>query len=589
MRGLLQDERGALFVLRAVTAVALGFLWLYNPEAETPGLAPALWIGLYAATDLLLLRLSRRLFDHPSFRPALFLGDVLVVSAAIYSSEGWNGDFFLIYFLVILMSGIQMEVWQSFLVGAAACVLYPSLWRHAHPGADWLDPSLLLRLPFLFVVSVFSAVLAQSAKTRLKAQEERHGEELREVMALLAVYRASRALFSAMSLENLLPRLAKLSAEVLKADDAVLLLRTQDGGLETAAAIGLARGDEEARRSRLELARRVMGRRAPDSPPSILGPPAGDPDLKDLPLKGVAACLVCPLTAQGEAEGAWVACRRVSGGPFSGSDAREAVIFSSLMAQAIRNARIHRALEEKVRDLEEANRRLKEANFLLIRTEKLATVGQLAAGIAHELNNPLAGSLGLCRVLAEDGSIPESARRDFEAMRGRLVSCASIVKDLLTFARQETPRREPVGVGPLLEAVVNLCRHDFEKAGLGLEQDAQASLPPVLGDPSLLQQVFMNLATNARHAMEGRQGAKLKITASREGDALSVRFQDEGCGIPRENLGRIFDPFFTTKPPGRGTGLGLSISHGIIQQHGGRIEIESVVGKGSAFTVQLPL
>ena len=226
----------------------------------------------------------------------------------------------------------------------------------------------------------------------------------------------------------------------------------------------------------------------------------------------------------------------------------------------------------------------------------MAAIGQLAGGVAHELNNPLTGVLIYAKRLFK--KVDDSTLRDNAALRDfpeslRLINeaalrCKDITDSLLTFSRQAGLEFAPLDVNEVIENTLTLIKSQLKSYRITLVQEWQPDLPPVVGNANQLQQVFTNLIINAQQAMPDR-GELTIVTSCVDGQFVRVRFSDTGCGIPEENLDRIFEPFFTTRPVGQGTGLGLSVSYGIIEAHGGFIEVESKVGVGSTFTVRLPV
>jgi signal transduction histidine kinase len=223
------------------------------------------------------------------------------------------------------------------------------------------------------------------------------------------------------------------------------------------------------------------------------------------------------------------------------------------------------------------------------RAEKLASVGQLSAGIAHEINNPLGIILGYTQLLLRNEA-PETERHaDLKVIEKHVRNCKNIVESLLNFARMSKPEKEIVHICEVIDDVLNFIRHQSESDHITLKREYEPDIPPVLLDEKKIKQVVVNLVMNAKHAV-GTQGT---ITLSAKHDAVSgqivIKVKDTGCGIEEKNLSRIFDPFFTTKPTGQGTGLGLSVSYGIVRNHGGDIFAESEPGRGAVFTVVLPV
>lgn len=232
---------------------------------------------------------------------------------------------------------------------------------------------------------------------------------------------------------------------------------------------------------------------------------------------------------------------------------------------------------------------LKRLEEQLIQAEKLAAMGQMLAGVAHELNNPLTAILGVTELLRERPSPDETSRRQLELTHRQARRAARIVQNLLEFSRPASPQKKPLDVNNLIERTLQLHEHSLRRNGIEVDFHPQPGFPGVVGDANQLIQVFLNLVTNAEQAIrEIRDSGRLQIRLGRTGDRVSVAFQDDGIGIRPEALPRIFDPFYTTKRPGGGTGLGLSICLSIVREHGGTIEAEALPAGGSAFTVYLP-
>ena len=224
----------------------------------------------------------------------------------------------------------------------------------------------------------------------------------------------------------------------------------------------------------------------------------------------------------------------------------------------------------------------------LLHTEKMAAVGQLVSGVAHEVNNPLTAILGFADLLMENSEVPESARKDLRVILQEAQRTKQIVQNLLSFARQMPPQRKPVQLNPILKRTVQLRAYDLQSRGVAVTENLRDHLPFVIGDSHQLQQVFLNILNNAYDAVrEVAQSPRIEISTSCTSDAVEVSFRDNGCGITQPE--RIFDPFFTTKQVGEGTGLGLSICYGIVKEHGGEIICENnAEGRGATFTVRLP-
>jgi PAS domain S-box-containing protein len=225
----------------------------------------------------------------------------------------------------------------------------------------------------------------------------------------------------------------------------------------------------------------------------------------------------------------------------------------------------------------------------LMHAEKLAAVGQLVSGVAHEVNNPLTAILGFTDLLMENPEIPESARRDLRVILQEAQRTKQIVQNLLSFARQNPPQRQPVHLNNIVQRTVHLRSYDFISHGVQVVERLDESLPAVIGDSHQLQQVFLNILNNAYDAVrETSRPSRIEIMSARASEFVEISFRDNGPGIL--DPGKIFDPFFTTKDVGKGTGLGLSICYGIVHEHGGEILCHNNSdSEGATFVVRLPI
>lgn len=235
------------------------------------------------------------------------------------------------------------------------------------------------------------------------------------------------------------------------------------------------------------------------------------------------------------------------------------------------------------------NKLRKRAQEEVIKSERMAMIGQLSAGVAHEINNPLGSILLFTRILLKKSPSEGIFRDNLERIEKDVKRCQNIVQGLLEFARQREPHIEMVYINDLIDKTVLLFENQPNVHNIGIIKNFQPVLPPVSVDPSQIQQVFVNIVMNAIDAMGGKGTLTIGTRYNEEGACIEIAFGDTGCGIPPEIINRIFEPFFTTKGTGHGTGLGLSISYGIIQRHGGELNVRSTVGKGSTFTIILPV
>ena len=233
---------------------------------------------------------------------------------------------------------------------------------------------------------------------------------------------------------------------------------------------------------------------------------------------------------------------------------------------------------------------LKRLEEQLIQAEKLAAMGQMLAGVAHELNNPLTAILGVTELLRDSEGVEENTKRQLELTHRQARRAARIVQNLLEFSRPAAPQKRPVDVNSLIERTLQLQDHSLRRNNVHVDFQPQSDLPMVIGDANQLIQVFLNLISNAEHAIrEVRETGRVQIRIGCIGEHISVTVQDDGVGVSPEALPKLFDPFYTTKRPGGGTGLGLSICMSIVREHGGSIDVETLPAGGSAFTVYLPV
>jgi PAS domain S-box-containing protein len=237
-----------------------------------------------------------------------------------------------------------------------------------------------------------------------------------------------------------------------------------------------------------------------------------------------------------------------------------------------------------VRDITEK----KQMERQLIQAEKLSSLGGILSGVAHEMNNPLTSIIGIAQMIMR-GPVPEDIREKLEVIHRESLRTAKIIQGLLTFAREHKPERKMISVNKIIEESYRLREYEFRVDNIAINLELTKEVPLTAADPHQLQQVFINLINNSHDALTGGSGSQLVIRSSVRDGTIRIEFEDDGPGIPEQDIGFIFDPFFTTKEVGKGTGLGLSIVYGIIKEHSGRIEVNSVPGKGAKFTIYLPV
>jgi len=289
--------------------------------------------------------------------------------------------------------------------------------------------------------------------------------------------------------------------------------------------------------------------------------------------------LEVPTAIQGRVTGrlrAWVASDDLSP-----AEAEQILrIVASQVAVAAENARLYEGLRRQMEEL-------RQTQAQLVQSAKLAAIGELAANVAHEINNPMTSILGYATLMLDEGVDAATVMEYLKTIQSEALRIRETVRALLDFSRQRDFTKEHVDISQAVKDTLALVRRHAALSNIAVEEKYDTNLPPVEVDVPQCKQVFLNLITNALDAMP--HGGTLTVTTSRDGDFIRIGFADTGGGIPEANLARIFDPFFTTKPAVKGTGLGLSVSLGIIQSHGGTIDVKSEMGKGSVFSVKLPI
>ena len=304
--------------------------------------------------------------------------------------------------------------------------------------------------------------------------------------------------------------------------------------------------------------------------------------------EGFQSTVYIPLTTRGASIG--VMCvSSLNQNTFSSEFVEFLTAIGNHIGVAVDNANVHKNIKEAYQDL-------KEVQEQIVWTEKLASLGKLAATIAHEINNPLAGVLNYIRLIIKQLSRNRFSHEKFEdilrylkIMESETARCGEIVKDLLSFARRTKITMESNRIEDIINKTLNLISHELEMKELQVKKNIAPNLPKIKCDFKQIQQVLLNLMYNASEAMPN--GGALTVAANKAdgGKALiEVAISDTGCGISEKNMENIFEPFFTTKEEGKGVGLGLSVVYGIIAKHNGTISVESEPGKGSTFKVRLP-
>ena len=300
-----------------------------------------------------------------------------------------------------------------------------------------------------------------------------------------------------------------------------------------------------------------------------------------------------PLRAHGQILGVLNVSKKGDREAFTESDLNFLTTLLSHIGFALENARLLQEAKESALKLEQAldqqTKRLDQARQQVIQSDKLSALGQLIAGVAHELNNPLTTIIGRSELMLRQTE-DEKTHRDLEGILSQGQRAAKIVRNLLSFARQTSPEKKACNVNEILHNILDMLEYDFRVSNIEVKTELDPELPQTMADASQIQQVFVNLVNNAHQAMkEQERPGRLTVRTRRHGDRLRVEISDTGPGIALEQQEHVFEPFYTTKAESKGTGLGLSISYGIVRAHSGHIEFSSRVGEGSTFVIELPV
>ncbi|MFQ5829394.1 MAG: sensor histidine kinase [Candidatus Methylomirabilia bacterium] len=431
----------------------------------------------------------------------------------------------------------------------------------------------------------------------LAVVEARETVNKREIDQLRTLVKTGMVLSARLSLTAVLRRIANMACKVLKARYGALGVLDARGGLSQFITAGI---DEKTKRAigPLPVGKGILGVLVQEAKPLRLRDLTTDPRSHGLPPNHppMKSFLGVPIVSKGKVFGNLYLTEKQGIEEFSEEDEALAMTLAAQAAIAIENSSLYEQLHRSYQQL-------KRSQDLLLRQEKLASLGRLAAGLAHELNNPLNHIAGFVEALQRRSQTETLlASKEFEdfprflrTVQGEVDRAASIVRRLLDFARQREPAFVPVDLGRLIVESVSLVDRQAAMGNKRILVGSLASSVQVKADAQMLQQLFLNLLTNALDAMKGtgkvRVAADLVPGDQRHQPAnVQISVTDEGCGIPPEDLPKVFDPFFTTKEVGKGTGLGLPICQSIVEQHGGTIEIQSEgLGKGTTVTVRLPV
>ncbi len=399
------------------------------------------------------------------------------------------------------------------------------------------------------------------------------------------IYDISRAFVSTTSLDDLLDLIVHSAVDTIEgADNCVLHLFDQESGELDPRALSFAQVRPHAEgKNHLRIGRGVAGVALQEG--QVMNVPDVSRDPRFVPSDGgrsFISMMAAPLKL-GERRIGTLSVDSQERNAFSDSDGRLLMTLATQAAAAIENARL-------VSDLQESLEHLKTTQDQLVQSEKLSALGQLIAGVAHELNNPLTAIMGYTQLLQMSDRFDEKAQKDLKRVHIQAQRAAEIVENLLTFARQHRVERQYVDVNEIIERTLELRSYQLHVENVEVVRELDENLPRTMVDASQMQQVFLNLINNAQDAMiEHDGGGTLTIRSQAKGDKIRASVSDTGPGLSPEAEKHLFEPFFTTKEVDKGTGLGLSICFGIVDGHDGRIWAENAPGEGATFIIELPI
>jgi two-component system NtrC family sensor kinase len=442
---------------------------------------------------------------------------------------------------------------------------------------------------------MLEAIDRSLTEVRLRAERDKLTEGLmeanqrldRRVKELDVLSRVGKSVTALLETEQLLLRIVDAGLYLTGAEEgSLLLIDKESGDLYMRAQRNV--GERFARGFRVKVQDTIAGQVVRTGEPYWSS--VDDQRLKVKTNYLVMSLAYIPLKIATKVVGVLLLDNKLSNRPFTEDDIYLLSTLADYAAIAIEKAELYGQLkefnEELERRVQERTQELRAAQDQLIQSEKLASIGELAAGVAHEINNPIGVILGFAQVLLRRTHEGDPMHRPLSLIEREGVRCKNIVQDLLDFARQNKPAPRRLNVNKVIEAAAGLMEHQANSDQVMVVKGYAPDLPDVVADENQLQQVFFNILLNAYQAMP--EGGELHITSRLEEDEVQAVFSDTGAGIPQEHIHHIFDPFFTTKEVGEGTGLGLSVSYGIVRQHGGTIEVQSENGSGATFIVKLP-
>ncbi|MFQ6041092.1 MAG: ATP-binding protein [Candidatus Poribacteria bacterium] len=403
------------------------------------------------------------------------------------------------------------------------------------------------------------------------------------------LYTSSAMLAGISDIEQASSKIIENAINVIKADYGSVLLAEEDKEeLYFAYTYGKLNLPE-----RIKFGQGVCGLVALERNPMLIENLENLPAQNGEPLLFMPPLIACPMIVKGKLVGVITLTRESPGNVFTAMDLKLLDALASQAAVAFMNVKLFNDLLDSNQQLRDTLELLQKSQERLIEAQRLSAMGQLVASVAHDINNPLTSVIGYTELLLMDNKTDSQLGDRLEIIRKEAERAAGIVRNLNTFAKKCVREQELVNINYIIQELLRITGKKFEEKQIQIITHLDPSLPETIADPGQIQQVFMNLLMNAKEAVDDRGTIEIKteVLDDRLSTKRNIRFSisDNGHGIPKDIQSRIFEPFFTTKDEVKGTGLGLSICHGIVKTHEGRIYVESEVGKGTTFFVELPI
>jgi len=406
---------------------------------------------------------------------------------------------------------------------------------------------------------------------------------------LMALYQVAYELSALMDLSKLMDHILDLVLNMVNADRGFIMLCDEESGELVLQTVRQREGVQST--EELSVSKTILDQVVSSGEAVMTTDAAQDPRFKEaqsIVAHGIRSAMCVPLRVKDKVLGVLNVDTKGKVVAFKKEDLELLSAVSSQAAIAIENAKL---FDELIK----ANKELKEQQAQLIESEKLSALGQLASGVAHEINNPMTSILGYSELsskqLDQENLAPETIKQCIEFMRivqSEALRCRGIVQSLLQYARKKKAQKIASDINSVIGSSLTIAQFHIRRVSIQIKQELQEGLPVIMTDPNQLQQVFLNMIINARDAMA--DGGTLTISTEKRDDKwVVIKFADTGCGIPKDKMDKIFKPLFTTKEEGKGTGLGLSITLDIIDRHGGSVEVDSEEGKGTTFSILLPI